>query len=99
MKGRNSLSYLAVAYASLGNIDKAKEVLEQIALRSRDSVEKFFKNESYKDQTRNEKLLSVLEKIPTGAQSLVYVTLSQSNVLMETVEETIVHDLSSSLDW
>ena len=99
MKGRNSLSYLAVAYASLGKIDKAKEVLEQIALRSRDSVEKFFKNESYKDHTRNEELLSILEKIPTWAQSLVYVTLSQSNVLMETVEETIVHDLSSNLDW
>ena len=64
MKGRNSLSYLAVAYASLGEIDKAKEVLEQIALKSRDSVETFFKNESYKDQSRNEKLLSVLEKIP-----------------------------------
>ena len=40
-------------------------MLEQIALKSRDSVETFFKNESYKDQTRNEKLLSVLEKIPT----------------------------------
>ena len=65
MKGRNSLSYLAVAYASLRKIDKAKEVLEQIALRSRDSVETFFKNESYKDHTRNDKLLSVLEKIPT----------------------------------
>ena len=38
---------------SLGEIDKAKEVLEQIALKSRDSVETFFKNESYKDQTRN----------------------------------------------
>ena len=65
MKGRNSLSYLAVAYASLGKIDKAKKVLEQIALRSRDSVEIFFKNESYKDHTRNVELLSVLEKIPT----------------------------------
>ena len=63
-KGRNSLSYLAVAYASLGNIDKTKEVLEQIALNSRDSVETFFKNEPYMDQTHNDEFFSVLEKIP-----------------------------------
>ena len=65
LKGRNSLSYLAVAYASLGNMDKAKEVLEQIALKSRDSVETFFKNEPYMDKTHNDELFSVLEKIPT----------------------------------
>ena len=65
MKGRNSLSYLAVDYASLGKIDKAKEVLEQIALKSRESVETFFKKEPYKDKKHNDELISVLEKIPT----------------------------------
>ena len=63
VQGRNSLCYLAATYAKLGEAEKAKDTLRQVALKSEKAVEMFLQNEPYKDTSRTQELREVLEGI------------------------------------
>ncbi len=60
LQGRDSLCYLAAAYAKSGNTEKAKDTLRQISQKPDKAVEMFLKTEPYKDANRTQELREVL---------------------------------------
>jgi len=62
-QGRDSLCYLAAAYAKSGDTEKAKDTLRQIAQKSDKAVEAFLVGEPYKDASRTQELREVLESL------------------------------------
>jgi Tfp pilus assembly protein PilF len=63
LRGRDSLCYLVATYAKLGEMEKVKDTLRQVAFKTTKAVEMFLKSEPYKDSSRTQELHEVLESL------------------------------------